>query len=185
MLDSYPPKEVAEKFFPLDMSRPEKEALQFHELAARMDRIRAVARAESSGISEMAQLASGAEKITERILKDLLKGNISGYYYLESIGDTELASTRGYVVLLREVHHVESTIIRQIAAGIDRQTWDDDKSTRVPNFTVFDFALPTARLTSPHIEHMLQVFGMLFMRIGVPDPDASLLPKLRGVFTGE
>jgi hypothetical protein len=188
VLDSYSPKEVAKKFFPVEPGQPDKEAMQFHELADRIDQIRTIAAAKSCELCDMASLASEGEKITERLLRDLVRNGVSGYYFLASVGDTEHASERGYVVLVREVHHVASTVIRRIADGIDKETWTAEMQAisplRVPNFDTFEFALPTAQITSPHIEHILQVFGMLFMRIGVPDPDSSILQKLRGAFGG-
>jgi hypothetical protein len=188
VLESYPPEDVAQKLFPLDADRPEREAAQFHELAARISKIRELARAETCQISEITSLTNGADKILERLLKELIKAGLVGYYYLESIGETEHVGKMGYVILMREIHHVASATMRRMAGGIDKYSWKAETGSNtpeVPNFDFFEFVLPTARVMSPNIEHLLQAFGMLYMRIGLPDTDASLLVKLRGAFDHE
>jgi hypothetical protein len=124
-------------------------------------------------LEEMRDLGSKYPKLLEGIIKELLSFNLAGYYYIQNI---ELKPTSlEYVVLLREVHHISSDTALLIGNGIDIDTYKSDfkdlfKRNICPKFCLEDdFAMPISHLQSPWIEHLMQSFSNLFIRIGLPD----------------
>lgn len=119
-------------------------------------------------------------KSVESVVKDLISHKLAGYYFLPSLGGlTENPSQKGYVVLLREVHHMSREGVSRLAEGISK-----DAATTPPTqglcFDCFDFIYPVAELVSPWTEHLMQSFCNLFGRIGVADIDKKVLTQILG-----
>lgn len=174
ILESYPIKIIAEKIFP--------EGGKFHEIANKLENINLKNNDYPMTIADIAEIAKYNEKCCEKILKELWSNQLSGYYYLSSIGNTEYSSTSGYVILLREVRHIPKIMAEKISCGIFLEE-EDINILAQSNFNkaVFDFVSITGVLKSPWIEHLLQNFSIMFSRIGLPDPEKKLLKNLNGV----
>jgi hypothetical protein len=113
----------------------------------------------------------------ELVVKELVSHRLAGYYFLPSLGRlTEQASEKGYVVLLREVHHIPRQTVSRLISGVSKD--ESDAPARSLRFDCFDFAYPVAELQSPWTEHLMQVFCNLFGRIGVADPDKGLVAHI-------
>lgn len=180
ILDSYPPSEVAEMLFP--MTKSDREGEKFHAIARKLTEITEARSAIPLSKKKLADIASSSKKISEKVLKELWSGQLAGYYYLTNIGDTDHPSKHGYVVLLREVHHISRSAAAAIAKGASSEDIAMARSlSQAYDFSVFDFAYPTAKLKSPWIEHLMQQFSLLFVRIGLPDPSVDSFKNLCGV----
>lgn len=163
VLDAYSPKEVFDRLFTSGADKSDKNAQRFLKISDQLavtSALRGVDRLERGRLVD----ACGFKTTTaEKLLKELWSNQLQGYYFLETLGDTEHASSLGYVVLLREIHHIPRNLGRLVARGIDK--FDGDE--RFLSFSVFDFSFTTGKLRSPWIEHVMQQFAMLFSRIGL------------------
>lgn len=117
--------------------------------------------------------------ITECVIKELSKNKLSGFYLLRDM--PMLDDSKGdFVALLREIHHIPSTLAREIVAGLTKDSWAqrDQSAASCPRFWGRDdLAAPVAKLRSPWIEHLMQNFSLLFSRIGVADNDFNAVKK--------
>lgn len=177
ILESYSPKEVAGKFFPLNSG--DKDSLRFHEIADKINKLNEARTISPVSKSALVEVASYGKKTVEKFTKELWANQLASYYFLPSIGDTEHASDFGYIVLLREVYHISRVAANEVACG----AFPDNKALACPtnkahDFSVFDFSYPISKLKSPWIEHIMQQFSMLFSRIGLPDPVDAVLNNL-------
>ena len=177
VLDSYSPSEVAQMLFPIGGT--EKDGDKFHDIAKRLTKLSEARDAIPLTRKALAEISSLSKKTAEKLVKELWSNQIAGYYFLSHIGETEHPSSSGYVVLLREVHHVSRSLAIAIASGVSAESGTFDAlPSQVCDFSVFDFACPTAKLKSPWIEHLMQQFSLLFSRIGLPDPSPASLKTL-------
>jgi len=130
-------------------------------------------RAES-GLKEERRLHLLAHTtMVDTVLKELTSNRLAGFYLLRDM--PSLAGDEGnYVALLREIHHIPTSLTREIVGGLSKEAWAPraSESPRCPRFfAADDLAAPVAKLKSPWIEHLMQGFTMLFARIGVVDND--------------
>ena len=154
---------------------------QFEGLCGKWHRVHA-ALAQNVAEAPFFHLAAADSKIAEQVVRDLVQHKVSGYYFLRSVEPE--GDDLGYVVLLREVHHIHRAMAELLVrAGLARS--DYEEMCRVhPNYrgrlniVRDDVAMPVSMLTSPHVEHLLQVFSNLFGRIGVPDTPIDYLQEL-------
>ena len=112
-------------------------------------------------------------KKADSLVKELSGNRLNGFYLLR---DMPLLSgtTTNCVALLREIHHIPTTLARDIVSGLSKDEWTfrRDSAGKCPRFVASeDLAAPVAKLKSPWIEHVMQNFTMLFARIGVADND--------------
>ena len=169
VLDSYSPIEIAKKLFP--NAGDTKDLDRFLDIGSKLAKISEARESIPLSKKFFSEIAALDRKISEKTIKELWVNQIQGYYFLPSIGETEHSSPCGYVVLLREVHHVSRGLANAVARGIGKpDVSEDEKRAHVCNFSVFDFAYPTGKIQSPWIEHLMQQFSLLFARIGLPDP---------------
>lgn len=125
----------------------------------------------------------GCRKSVEAVVKDLIAHKLAGYYFLPTLGGlTEKSSNKGYVVLLREVHHVPRQGVAQLVKGISKDASTMER-TRGLCFDCFDFVYPVAELISPWTEHLMQSFCNLFGRIGLADIDNKIMTQILGDMT--
>ena len=109
------------------------------------------------------------------VVKELSGNRMAGFYLLRDMPSLN-GDEGNYVALLREIHHIPTTLTREIVLGISKESWASRGigEVRCPRFvTTDDLAAPVAKLKSPWIEHVMQNFTMLFARIGVVDNDYS------------
>ena len=117
----------------------------------------------------------------DTLLRELVHHKLNGYYFLPSIAPN--GSDQGYVVLLREIRHIPRDLAARIGDGISAEEYAALCAER-PHFgsrLSFErepFGMPIGLLASPYTEHLMQVFSMLFSRIGLPDPDQSYVESI-------
>jgi hypothetical protein len=139
----------------------------------------------SSAPSEKLILDVGHEapKMREALLTELVRNNLSGYYFFRSIEPA--GSDLGYVALLREIQIIPRDLAYALADGLSRQLYENMCQPN-PSFhnrlsiAHGDLAYPIGQVLSPHLEHILQTFAFLFGRIGLPDPDKVYVDGLWG-----
>lgn len=113
------------------------------------------------------------------LVADLIKHKVSGYYFIPNV--YESGDSSGYVALLREVNFIPRKIAIEIARGVEKATLEELKLINLSSCLSFvqdDFAMPISQIPSPHIEHILQSFSLMFGRIGLPDADPELISKM-------
>lgn len=170
ILDFYPPNKILNTFFP--------ENLKFKEITEKLESLKLLQNNFPSKIDDIKKITIGKNKTCEKFLKELWSNQLSGYYYLDDIGETEFGSKSGYVILLREVHHVPKKTAKAIGNGIllDNENGFDFRGNL--NSKIFDFSYTIGVLKSPWIEHLMQQFSIMFSRIGLPDPSTTSLTNL-------
>ena len=172
----------AERQNATESKKTEKEAkdtAQARKLAAEMCLLSAALDASIIDPTLISRGVRVSRKTMQSVVKDLFSHQLSGYYYLPSIGDeTELPSKHGYVALLREVHHLPRRTAKMLLDGIGK----DDMASGGPlpgvSFDQFDLAYPVAEMQSPWVEHLMQIFCSLFGRIGVTDLDKARIMSI-------
>lgn len=176
VLDTYSPSFVVNRFFPCANIGDKRKRL--HDCALLVEEIQVLQKERLISEEQLKKICATSSKVNDKFAKDLWGNQLSGYYFLKDIGETEYKSNCGYVVLLREVHHISRQAATLIGEGI---TADEsvEKNIMSMNFSVMDFSYPVAKIASPWIEHLMQQFSTLFTRIGLPDyPESTLSPLL-------
>lgn len=142
------------------------------ERAARIPGTLADAEAVLSGGSVAVPMREQHPGAARRLLRELLEGNLAGYYFLPAVSPTGVQS--GHVVLLRQVYHLtralaldvpRGVLVKDLAAQLARSSMYGLDVDRDPE----DIIEPVGQIASPFLEHVMQAFGTLFMRIGVTD----------------
>jgi hypothetical protein len=190
LLDVHPPDEIAKLHFSmpaqLGNQKAQKEARDAEvaiETASHLNRLQHCLASPLPNRDAVQAALTGCRKSVETVVKDLITHKLAGYYFLPTLGGlTEMPSTKGYVVLLREVHHVPRQGVSQLVKGISR---DAAVATQMRGlcFDCFDFVCPVAELTSPWTEHLMQSFCNLFGRIGLADIDKQVMSQILGDMT--
>lgn len=166
VLDSHHVDHVFHVLFPSDEEKKSKNGVRFATLATQISRVKSIENSARLAIGDVTDLADLKRSTSEKLIKEVWSNKLQGYYFLESIGDTEFPSSLGYVVLLREIHHIPRVIAHKIASGADELSCSNGNL----NFSVFDFSQVVGKLKSPWVEHLMQSFALLFSRIGLVDP---------------
>lgn len=189
LLAVHTPSDVASTHFQFPIedvnSRQSKEQAKDAGSAKKVaDRISTLKECLAQGLPNEKNIKSAivdSKKFIEAVVKDLVAHKLSGYYFIPSIGElSEKTSKSGYVVILREVHHVSRQGVIALVDGIS----PDLNSTHQAyiRFDCFDFAYPVAELISPWTEHLLQSFCNLFGRIGINDVDKKIVEEISDSF---
>lgn len=179
LLEVHSPTEVAKKQFISPPSnsakskKTEKEALDAQQalnLATEIEQLRVCLSAEEIDPKIIASTLKQYHKFINTVIKNLMTNKMAGYYYIQHFGKlTEKQSELGYVVLLREVHHLNKIAAKALINGIFKE--NNSASLQGVCFECFDFAYPVAEIQSPWVEHLMQAFCTLFGRIGITDID--------------
>lgn len=185
LLEVHSPEEIADRHFsePTELHNQKtiKEAKEAGEARAIASCLAEMSRCLSALLPNRPAIANviiGCRKSVETIVKDLIAHKLSGYYFIPNLGGlTERPSKKGYVALLREVHHMSRMAVTQLVEGISKDA-EPMPAARGLCFDCFDFAYPVAELTSPWTEHLMQSFCNLFGRIGVADIDKTVLSRI-------
>lgn len=130
---------------------------------------------------ELKKIYKDWPKIFKNVVKRLYDNTIAGFYYIESIGETDKLSANGYVILLREPHHFSLSVAELIAKGAIEADFRHKTST-VPTYQFFEYACVVSVINSPWIEYIMQNFSLLFSRIGLPDRNMSVYDKMISCF---
>lgn len=102
-------------------------------------------------------------KVLKKVKADLLDYKLPGFYFLENIGFT---SSSGYVVLLDEIKFLPSKFLILIKKGFT----PDSNDAGINNvFREQTFTSMLGTITSPFIEHLMQQFSQMFIRIGIEE----------------
>lgn len=121
----------------------------------------------------------------EEIVRRLSRHLVSGYYFIEKIDANEKEAT-GYVCLLREVATIPRVVAESIGRGLSFSQYLEEFQTErqlALSFEHEDLAMPIGEVSSPTIEHILQMFAFLFMRIGVDDPVEKAIDAIIGRYS--
>lgn len=117
------------------------------------------------------------KKHIDEIVRDLASHKLMGYYLLRHMPDIDGSTDGNYVALLREIHHIPRSTASLIRKGICASDWDSHasgKDLHCPSFVnQHDYCMPTARLRSPWVEHLMQCWALLFSRIGIDENDTE------------
>lgn len=113
-------------------------------------------------------------KKVKELVSRLIKHEVAGFYLLERIFPDEAPD--GYVCILNEVSTLSRLVAERLRNGLPKEQW----IAEVPanhryglSFHYDDFAMPISEVGSPTIEHIMQSFSNIFVRIGVEDPHAD------------
>jgi hypothetical protein len=173
------PEAILRTLFPA--ATPEKEVLKRRKLfqQAVEDYGEVIAAMEADPSQKLA-IGLGNKHAGDRdaVIRELISHRLNGYYFLASISADQ--EPLGHVVLLREVRHMPRDLAGYVANGINADEYISLCKGRSGfldrlSFETEDFAMPVSSLRSPHIEHLMQVFSILFSRIGLPDPDREFV----------
>ncbi|WP_303852590.1 hypothetical protein [Seleniivibrio woodruffii] len=128
-------------------------------------------------ITDFCSLKTYYNKQVTPFMKRIFKNDVAGHYFLPSIFYNDF---EGYIILLREIRHINADICKLFPTGFKIQSPDDDliKKEIVKNSN--EEIYPLAVINSPYIEHIMQSFALLFMRIGVDDLPDTYTNKLMG-----
>lgn len=139
----------------------------------------------NSGLKDKIQLMdkilANQKKLVLSIFNELTSHNLSGYYFLEAISPDD--GSGPYVILLREIRHLNRNIIKGISKGLSPEELGSHVKNSIQNALNIDIAysemmMPLGHINPPYIQHIMQNFSELFSRIGVDDFDKSLNEKL-------
>lgn len=159
--------------------RLSKEIARARECAAQLDKLGSLLSSTKTTIQDMSDLLRSHRKLVQSLLNELLGHRVAGYYFLPDIGTlTEQGSNLGYVVLLREVHHLSRELAAKLVDGVSSKSPGSDNQNTGLCFEVFDFACPVAEVHSPWVEHLMQAFCNLFGRIGIADYDRERVTSI-------
>lgn len=114
------------------------------------------------------QLIEREKKETDSVVKDLLKGKLSEYYFLDAV-DVLGKSQGGYVILLRNMRTLSCESMDMIAKGVEFSATACADLMSVLTFANEPVCMITGVLRSPDIENLAQHFANLFVRIGLED----------------
>lgn len=173
VLDSYTPSQVAKMLFP--------EGGRFHEMAEKLEIIASAKKSATIPSKTLFSLIGMNKKLAGKLIKELWLNQLQGFYYINDVGETDHQSNSGYVMLLREIHHIPRVIADEISRGCVLGEPSFKKNiNQYLSCSAFDFSCAIGVLKSPWIEHLMQQFSIMFSRIGLPDPTPASLKILNG-----
>lgn len=182
ILETETPRKILETLFPGGNRTADKLRGHFAELCERYD-LSQQALAGNSSSATCAHIASLAPDLRDSLISELVRQRLASYYFLSRVDP--LGDDEGYVILLREIRGMYPLIAEHLAQGVDATQFTtlctiDARAATNLRIGANEYALPVGMLSSPHLEHLMQSFAMLFSRIGVPDPDTSYISSLWG-----
>lgn len=151
--------------------KQDKEAFLAH--ASALELLAPTTPASAADLDLTKKLSTRFDPMCRGIATELTRQTLNGYYFLPQVDPN--GDSHGYVVLLREVRHIPRVLSQRVADGMTSSEYstlcnkDATLSDRL-SFAVHDFACPLGQLSSPRLEHLMQLFALLFSRIGVDDP---------------
>jgi hypothetical protein len=127
------------------------------------------------------KIAKVVPHLKDNVVAELVHQRLAGYYFFDRVAP-DRADT-GYVALLRQVQILPKRLAHEIARGLAPEQFSELCAAQPAFssslfFSSQDLAMPIALVSSPHIEHFMQSFALLFSRIGINDPDPSYVAEL-------
>lgn len=104
----------------------------------------------------------------KKITQEIISHRVADQYFLDAV-DVYDTDGEGFVVLLRNVRSMSITLLRQIAVGIQADKLPNNEETSQHLHFIDPLCLITGVLRSPDVEHLMQHFANLFVRIGLED----------------
>jgi len=113
------------------------------------------------------------------VIRELMTHKISGHYFLPAIKfGEELAC---YVALLREASFLPRELALAIERGLSASSPELARNPFWNRWMALDapsaMSMPVGAIPSPHLEHLLQNFALLFSRIGLDDMTEEHISK--------
>jgi hypothetical protein len=121
------------------------------------------------------RLLAKATKPAKSIAADLIKQQVAEYYFLQSV-DLHETPRDGFVVLIRYMQTMPTSLMEKIACGVGKE--DSDCVSGAGAYLTFDYdpiAMVVGVLRSPDMEHLGQHFASLFTRVGLEDQSEDAL----------
>ena len=180
ILETEKPERILETLFPPGDKKAEKVRARFARLCQN-HALAAHGLQSSADQSLCTLLASAGPRQKDTLIKELVHQRLAGYYFLTQIEPQ--GDDGGYVVLLREIRVISRQIAQCITEGIDaKQHAAISAGQPRPHTGIHvadgELAIPVGMVSSPHLEHLMQSFALLFGRIGLPDPDPDYVSAL-------
>lgn len=155
---------------------------QFEKACRRNEIARKLLKGESP-VEAASALFSAERTECNKIIKELCQNAVADAYFLPRISTNDDQS--GYVVLMREIHHIPKVLANAISNGMDYERYAsivkiDARIQGRMQMDIDSFALPTGVIKSPYVEHFLQRLTLLFSRIGVSDIEDETIKELQG-----
>jgi hypothetical protein len=135
-------------------------------------------------VPENSILREYGKNAAKTLAKELIKSQISDYYYLHQV-DGCAGSGEGFVALLRHVRTLPAQYGSMIADGIE--TTNDKLVEEIKQHLTFDYesiCLVLGELRSPFIEHLLQHFTRLWDDIGLEDYEDKIIKHAEQLAAG-
>lgn len=183
VVDTEPPERIMEALFPSTATtKRQKDGRKALELIVRKHKAIETAQRVPQSETATEELIQCFGDLARGVLRECMHQSLAGYYFLPSI--TPIEDRDGFVVLLREVRHMPRVLAGMMANGLGRDKYASICAEQSDNigrlsFRQDDFAQPIGRIRSPEIEHLMQMFALLFTRIGVTDPDPEYVSRVQ------
>lgn len=166
---SLSPHEISANFFtePFDNKAISAPAKKFNANLYRQELLSDIFSSRKTRKHELYAISEGS---STALIRELVLQRATGYCFIPSI--YESGDESGYVILLREVKHLSRSAAAAVANGLEINVGASLANTYGLSFDHEAFAMPIGEISSPMVEHIMQMFSNLFGRIGVSD-----LPK--------
>lgn len=141
-----------------------------------------------SSSAEAQRLVSINTASYERFIAECMSQKVAGYYFLSGVEIGRPDS--GYVALLRQIYHLPAIVGQAMSNGIDVDLFRELSAvypsiSAVLSIHADEFIMPLSQIRSPYLEHLMQAFGMLYMRVGVPDLASGYINEVSNSLRGE
>jgi hypothetical protein len=178
ILETELPRTILEALFPSSSDKKLRE--RFERACVRLELAQRCC-ASQPDENMIIKLATEVPRLRDALITELVHNNLNGFYFLNSVEPND--PSHGYVVLVREVQTIPRDLSHAVSEGLDRHTHEHlcNSDPSLANKLIVgddDYACPIGQIQSPHLEHLLQTFSILFSRIGLPDPDKQYVNAL-------
>ena len=158
------------------MDIPVKQRARISTILKSIERLEAWSDSDST-TDNLRAACSEFKRLRKAVMAELLSQRLLGFYFLSQI--TFEGDDSGYVVCLRDVRHFPRAVALAVSLGLQEPHGQMPKEIDAClSFSCQDFAMPVGTLPSPLTEHIMQMFSLLFVRIGLQDLPESYLNGL-------
>lgn len=128
-----------------------------------------------NGAMTISQLIKKYEGPKKTILKEIVMNKNLNYYLIETAED------RLYIIRMRELNRIQSSLFNQLRNGIDYQLTNGELlENDICQFNEY-ILMPLYEVKSPFIEHIMYHFLQSFNRIGIEDMSETTQKKVFNV----
>jgi len=141
--------------------------------------------------AELATLIRLNNKSFEKYSTECIKNKLPDFYFLPVVSLENGDDGQGYVVLLRMIYSIPSELAKAVANGLTSAEYEKQAQVnpawagKLSMLDEEDFAMPVGQLESPHLEHLMQKFSILYTRIGLEDIPDQVVGKVYNSVIGE